>query len=188
MKNLGLAILVALAISTGARAQENNTTTAAPVPVDPITKMITYEGVVEVKGATAIMLYQRTLEWFNSNYKNPTDVIRDNDEAGNKIVGKHRFKITNPPDKSGVRGDAGLVQYTITIASRDGRFKYEITEFSWKQLSVYPCERWLDKSAPGYSEVYNEYLIQIDKEMLNLIANFKNYISHEKPVKDKDTW
>ncbi len=188
MKNLGFAILAVLASISSIRAQNNNTTTAAPVPVDPITKMITYEGVVEVKGAAAKTLYKRSLEWFNSNYKNPTDVIRENDESGNKIVGKHRFKITNPPDKSGVRGDAGLVQYTVTLASREGRFKYEITEFSWKQLSVYACERWLDKSAAGYLDVYNDYLIQIDKEMQDLIANFKNYLTHEKPVKDKDSW
>ena len=119
MKNLGFAILAVLASISSIRAQNNNTTTAAPVPVDPITKMITYEGVVEVKGAAAKTLYKRSLEWFNSNYKNPTDVIRENDESGNKIVGKHRFKITNPPDKSGVRGDAGLVQYTVTLASRE---------------------------------------------------------------------
>lgn len=188
MKKTGLSFLFLLAFVVLSYAQGNNTTTSAPVPVDPVTKMITYEGVVEVKGAASFVLYQRTLEWFNSNYKNPTDVIRENDEPGKKIVGKHRFKITNPPDKSGVRGDAGLVQYTLTISCRDGRYKFEISEFSWKQLSVYVCERWLDKSAAGYMAVYNEYLIQVDKEMMDLIANFKDYISHEKPVKDKDSW
>ncbi len=188
MKKLSLAILFIACLSTGLRGQENNTTEAPSVPVDPITKMITYEGVVEVKGASAKTLYQRTLEWFNTNYKNPSDVIRENDEQGNKIVGKHRYKITNPPDKSGLRGDAGMVQYTITISTRDGRFKYEITEFGWKQASAYACERWLNKTAAGYMNVYNDYLIQTDKEMMDLIASFKDFISTEKQVKDKDSW
>lgn len=177
MKKIALALIITIISFSALPAQDKSTTTAAPVPVDPITKMITYEGVVEVKGGTASILYERALEWFNSNYKNPTDVIRENDKAGNKIVGKHRFNVTNPPDKSGTRGDAGLVQYTVTISSRDGRFKYEITDISWKQLSVYPCERWLDKTAAGYQPVYNEYLIQVDKAMTELIASFKEYIS-----------
>jgi len=188
MKKLSFAVLFIACLSNSLKAQENTTTEATPVPVDPITKMITYEGVVEVKGASAKTLYERALEWFNTNYKNPSDVIRENDAEGNKIVGKHRFKITNPPDKSGMRGDAGMVQYTLTLASRDGRFKYEITDFGWKLASAYPCERWLDKSTAGYMNVYNDYLIQTDKEMVDLIAGFKDYMSHEKPVKDKDSW
>ncbi len=188
MRKSTLSFLFVIAVNCSLLAQVSNTTTANPVPVDPITKLITYEGVVEVKGAPAKILYERTLEWFKTNYKNPTDVIRENDESGNKVVGKHRFKVTNPPDKSGVKGDAGSVQYTITISARDGRFKYEISEFGWKQLSVYPCERWLEKSEAGYQPVYNDYLILLDKEMLELIENFKDFISHEKPVKDKDNW
>jgi len=188
MKITFFSLLLCIVPLSGILSQDKSSTTATPVPVDPITKMITYEGVVEVKGVTAKTLYERSLDWFNTNYKNPTDVIRENDAEGNRIMGKHRFKVSNPPDKSGVKGDAGHVQYTLTIAARDGRFKYEIIEFVWKQASVYPCEKWLDKEAPGYQAVYNEYLIQIDKEMTALIANLKDYISHEKPVKDKDNW
>jgi hypothetical protein len=188
MKKFGLTFLFCITLVSILPAQKNTTTTATPVPVDPITKLITYEGVVDVKGASANTLYTRALDWFNTHYKNPSDVIRENDADGAKIVGKARFKITNPPDKSGTRGDAGLVQYTITLAARDGRYKYEIQEISWKQLSVYPCERWLDKTAAGYLPVYNEYLIQVDKEMMDLIASFKDHLSHEKPVKDKDNW
>ena len=188
MKLPGLSILFILILHSFSSAQTATTTTASPVPVDPITKQITYEGVVDVKGVTAKTLYERALEWFKSYYKNPSDVIRENDESGNKIMGKARFKISNPPDKSGLRGDAGLVQYTITLAARDGRFKYEILEFSWKQASVYPCERWLEKDAAGYQPVYNDYLIQLDSEMNDVIAKFKDFISHEKQVKDKDSW
>lgn len=189
MKYPSLILLLVILNTSFLQAQDNKTTTSSPVPLDPVTKLITYEGVVEVKGETASTLYKRVLDWFNTNYKNPADVIRENDEAGNKVVGKHRFKISNPPDKNGVReGDAGLIQYTITVSSRDGRFKYEITEFGWKQTSVYPCERWLQTTEAGYKPAYNDYLIQLDKEMLVLISNLKESVSHAKPVKDKDNW
>ena len=75
-----------------------------------------------------------------------------------KITGKPRFKIYNAPDKTGLKTDAGLVQYTITLAVKEGRFRYELTEFNWKQLSYYPCERWMDTKSQTHLPVYNDYL------------------------------
>lgn len=54
------------------------------VPVDSVTGKITYEGIVEVKGVAAGELYQRINAWFQSYYKNPTEVIRENDSINNK--------------------------------------------------------------------------------------------------------
>jgi hypothetical protein len=51
------------------------------VPVDSVTGKITYEGVVDVKGVAAGELYQRINAWFQSYYKNPTEVIRENDST-----------------------------------------------------------------------------------------------------------
>ena len=180
-----LALLFFLAAAV--QAQQS----AAPrnaVPVDSITQLITYEKVIEVEGATVETLYQRLQDWFHAYYKNPGDVIRKTDPEKHSVTGKHRFAITNPPDKSGLRTDAGLVQYTITVTARQGRYKYELSEFNWKLLSVYPCERWLDTKAAGYQSVYNEYLVQLDKEVAKIISSLMQAIGKEKPVKDKDNW
>ncbi|MFM7217436.1 MAG: hypothetical protein ACKO1U_05405, partial [Bacteroidota bacterium] len=68
---------------------------AAPVlPVDSITKLISYEGVSEVKDVAADVLYQRALQWFKSYYKNPTELIRENDSIKLRITGKPRFRIS----------------------------------------------------------------------------------------------
>lgn len=158
------------------------------VPVDSISGKITYEGVVEVKGVAAGELYQRINAWFQSYYKNPSEVIRENDSINNKMVGKPRFRLSNMPDKNGVKTDGGVTQYTITVAAKDGRFKYEITDVNWKQLSVFPSERWMDTKSSSYSPVYNDYLKQLDKTALEVIASLKKAVTEVKAVKDKNNW
>jgi hypothetical protein len=179
----------ALLLSTTATAQKNAPLPPPVVlPVDSITHLITYEAVTQVPGATAEILYKRALDWFNSYYKNPAEVIRENDAAKGKIVGKSRFRIYNPPDKEGTKTDVGLVQYTITVGAKEGRFKYELTEFNWKQLSYYPLEKWMDTKGQMYTPVYNHYLTQTDDYVKELVKNLKNAIMNDKPVKDKDNW
>ncbi len=158
------------------------------VPVDSITKLITYEGVVEVKEVSAAELYDRTLEWFRSYYKNPTEVIRENDTLKLRVTGKPRFRISNPPDKSGLKTDAGLVQYTIIVAAKDGRYRYELTAYNWKSLSYYPCERWQDTTFPSWAPVYYDYLQQLDAYTKETISKLHDFVSHEKSVKNRDDW
>ena len=157
-------------------------------PIDSITKLITYEKVVDVKGSTANVLYSRINDWFHSFYKNPTEVIRENDSIKFRIVGKPRFRMSNPPDKSGIKTDGGTVQYTITVAMKDNRFKYELTEFNWKQLSYYPCEKWMDTKSAFYLPAYNDYLIQLDKTANDVINAVIQAATHDKSAKDKDAW
>jgi hypothetical protein len=175
---------------SGAAFAQKNSPTPPPVvlPVDSITHLVTYEAVTQVPGATSEVLYKRALDWFNTNYKNPTEVIRENDVGKGIIVGKPRFRIYNPPDKEGTKTDAGIVQYTITVGIKEGRFKYELTEFNWKQLSYYPIEKWMDTKGQMYTPVFNHYLTQTDEHVKELIKNLKNALMSDKPVKDKDNW
>ena len=180
-------ILVSL-ISFNGNAQKSNPASAVQLPVDSITKLITYEGVSQAPNLKAEVLYKRALSWFTSFYKNPSEVIRENDSLKFKITGKPRFKIYNPPDKEGTKTDAGLVQYTITVAAKDGRFKFELTEFNWKQQSYYACERWMDTKSQMYSPAYADYQKQLDLYVNDLIKKLKEAVLTEKPVKNKDNW
>jgi hypothetical protein len=188
MKRIGVAIILFSILSVTVKAQKKSDAQVPQLPVDSITNLITYEGVVTVAGVKADVLYKRALSWFHEFYKNPTEVIRENDSLKFKIVGKPRFKISNPADKSGLKTDGGLVQYTITVGARDGRFKFELTEFNWKQQSYYPSERWMDMKAQSYNSVYADYLKQLDQYSNDLIINLKNALMNEKAVKDKDKW
>lgn len=184
-----ISILACLFFFSGESSAQKKTEPVAPVlNIDSVTKLITYEGVLEVKGVDASTLYKRTLDWFNSYYKNPAEVIRENDSVKLKITGKPRFKISNPADKTGVRTDAGVVQYTITVAAKDGRFRYEISEFNWKQNSYYPCERWLDKSSASWLPAYYDYLSQIDVTTNQVIKELHKAVSIAKSAKDRDDW
>jgi hypothetical protein len=177
-----------LVLSLAVVSQKAGAPAAVTLPVDSITHLVTYEMVIPVQGATRDVLYKRALDWFNSYYKNPTEVIRENDMEKGKIVGKPRFRIYNPADKSGTKTDAGVVQYTITVAVKEGKFKYELTEFNWKQPSYYPIERWMDTKAQMYTPVYNVYLTQTDEYVKELLKALKTAMTSDKPVKDKDNW
>ncbi|HRH65056.1 MAG TPA: DUF4468 domain-containing protein [Bacteroidia bacterium] len=188
MRKLTLVICMMTLSVFVSSAQKNVGVPMPAMPVDSITRLITYEKVVEVKDLKAEILYSRILAWFRTYYKNPTEVIRENDSLKFMIVGKPRFKIFNPADKEGTKTDAALVQYTLTVAAKDGRFKYEFTAFNWKQASYYPCERWMDTKAQMYTPVYNDYLLQVDTYTKETINSLINAVTKEKPVKDKDNW
>ncbi len=188
MKTPIVVIILISFLSFNTKAQKQSSAPPIQLPVDSITKLITYEGVTEAIGIKADVLYKRAMGWFKTYYKNPTEVIRENDSLKLKITGKPRFKIYNPADKEGTKTDGGLIQYTITVAAKDGRFKYELTEFNWKQQSYYAGERWMDTKSQMYSPVYAEYLKQLDQYAKDLIKNLMDALLHEKPVKDKDNW
>ena len=188
MKKFNVAFMLLFVFSISSKAQKQIPAQPVSLPVDSITKLITYEGVTEAPGLKEDVLYKRFLSWFHTFYKNPAEVIRENDSLKFKITGKPRIRISNPPDKTGTKTDAGLVQYTITVAAKEGRFKYEITAFNWKQTSYYACERWMDTKSQTYATVYPEYLKQVDAYTIELIKNLKNSLLNEAPVKDKDKW
>lgn len=188
MKKSTITLFFFLLVTSMAFGQKGILPVSVTLPVDSITKLITYEGVVEVNGVAADELYRRMQQWFGLFYKNPGEVIRENDSIKFKMIGKPRFRISNPPDKSGLKTDAGIVQYTIQVAAKEGRFRYEITEYNWKQLSYYPCERWMDTKAQSWVPAYNEYMQQLDKYTRDLIANLHQALSHAKSVKDRDDW
>jgi len=183
------AITLLFAFSAGAQKKKD----VAPPPPPPQlpmdnTNKITYEEVVDVPGKSADEIYKKIMNWFQTYYKNPGEVIRENDSLKRSITGKPRFRIQNPPDKEGTKSDAGLVQYTITIAAKDGRFKYTLTDFNWKGNSYYACEKWYDTALPSHTPAMNDYLLQTDNYAKSTIGNFKIAITTDKPVQNKDNW
>ncbi len=157
------------------------------MPVDKDSKLITYSAVVEVSGMGKAELYDRLLAWFNTFYKNPGDVIRERDVTNGRITGKARFKISNAPDKTGLKTDAGLVMYTITATVKDGRFKYVITDLNWKQPSYYPIERWMDKTSKMYSKSFDYYLFETDEYVTETIKKLEDAMKTA-PKKKADEW
>lgn len=192
MQRIFVLAALLLAVSTASLAQKKKDPVPPPpppqLPVDADSKKITFEEVVDVPGASSGELYSRAMAWFKTYYKNPGEVIRENDSIKHSIMGKPRFRISNPPDKEGTKTDAGLVQYTISVAAKDGRFKYVLTDFNWKQNSYYAIEKWYDTALPSYTPAMTEYLLQTDNYAKTTIADLKNAVMNEKKEKSKDDW
>jgi hypothetical protein len=96
----------------------------APVmPIDPATKLITYEAVVEIPGATKDQLYDRALEWMAKTYQSANDVVQIKDKEQGKLLAKGGIPYVYHNILS------GYVVHTQTIYVKDGRYKYVMTGF-----------------------------------------------------------
>lgn len=158
---------------------------APKMPVDKETNMITYSAVIETPGTTE-ELYKRGLKWFNANYKNPTDVIRETEE-GKKIHGKARFTIYSNDLKTGAQLNDGVVMYDITLQFKEGKCKYEITKINWKKPSYYGIEKWVEENNKAYNTVLSSYLVQTDEYFSDLITKLKKAIATAE-TKKSDDW
>ncbi|HEX5001638.1 MAG TPA: DUF4468 domain-containing protein [Bacteroidia bacterium] len=157
------------------------------IPKDKDTGLYSYSGVVDVSGTTKDELYNRAIAWVQLYYKNPGDVLREKDPASGKMVIKARFKIYNPADKKGLATDAGDVMYTLTIQFKDGKYRYELTRFTWMLTSAFAAERWADKSSSSYKSEFDHYLTQTDAKASEVLLALKKGMTTS-PEKKKDDW
>ncbi len=154
------------------------------LPIDEETGKITYKEVVQVEG-TKEDLFNRSISWINSFYKNPLDVTRERNLANGVVKGLHRIKIKNT-DEEGNITDAGMVQYEFSLQFKDGRYRYILTDFILKRGSKIPVEKWLNKKDPQYNSNWPSYLKQIDDFAQNWITSLKEGMQPpaEKVVED----
>jgi CspA family cold shock protein len=73
-------------------------------------------------------LFLRAREWFAKTYKSSMNVIQMEDKENGKIIGKALLKVfmTTFVDS---QLESGFINYSISIYIKDGRYKYEITDF-----------------------------------------------------------
>jgi len=156
------------------------------LPIDDNTKLISYSKVVEVPATRKIDLYNKGLEWCNKYFKNPADVIRERDSIEGNIICKARFKILNPVDKKGGATDGGVVQYNLKLMIKDGKFKYTLTEFNWKQASYYPAEKWTDKTNAYYKPEFDFYLQQLNEKAREISIDLEKSMKYVASDKKND--
>ncbi|MFH2144110.1 MAG: DUF4468 domain-containing protein [Bacteroidota bacterium] len=180
-----LILSVAFIFNISAQKKDEIVYQKPDLPIDETSKLITYTKVVQTSG-TSEELFRKGLNWFNTYYKNPADVIREKDQVAGKIVGKGRLKILNPPDKNAVQTMKGIVLYTLTTEFKEGRFKYTVTDINLKSASYYACEQWLEAESPTYSQVYNFFLQQVNDQIIEAITNLENEMTKAPENKPQD--
>ena len=120
---LVLAFLLATPAAYAQKEKEYEGETAPTLPIDPESHLVAYTGVVEVLGVTQAQLYSRAYEWVAKNFKSAQDVIQMQDKESGKIIAKGNVKafIKKYPQ--------GHNSFTLSIYVKDGKYKYDITNF-----------------------------------------------------------
>ena len=154
------------------------------VPVDEDTKLITYKEVVEQEGDVE-KLYNTAIAWVNANYKNPAEATRVRDPNNGKLEIRHSFKVYNT-DAKGVKTDAYIINYTLKMEFKPGKYRYTVTDFTVAAVSKYPLERWLNKTDPQYTPACDGYLTQVNTTITDLITSLKKGMVPK--VVKKDDW
>ena len=168
------------------KADEEKYYQAPQMPVNPDTKLITYEGEIKVEGLKADQIYKKTDNWMKGYFKNSSKVIKAHDFPKKRIYASPRFRILTPPDKKGTQLMGGIVLYEFKIEAHDGYLKYKLTKFHWKQPSYYPIEKWMDTSAPTYQKRFAYFLKQVDEEANKVINDMKKALQAQE--KTNDDW
>jgi hypothetical protein len=174
-------IFSALLLSALSLNAQDNTSIC---PVDTDTKLITYKEVVEVPGKTG-ELFNRSIEWVNTQYKNPSEATKVRNPATGLVEIIHRIELTR--EEKGIVRPAGIVDYSMKIEMKDGRYRYTITNFNYKDLSRKPIEFWMDKKDKAYTPEWDNYLKQVDDFTRKLIESLKKGMLPPAPKK-VDEW
>lgn len=180
LKNfLAFSVIFLLAIST-ATGQEK----LLSLPFDSITNKITYSQIVLLdSSAKQTELFVKAREWFSKTYKSSQDVIQMDDKESGIIIGKALLNVYYKT--LGITFNSGYINYTIKFSVKDGKYKYEISDFyhtggyinGHKQPDGGPCEKLFQNkkgvNGNSYERTYEKYLIEMDDEIKDLIYDLK---------------
>lgn len=105
---------------------------ASPLPIDPQTQLITYQGVVEVPGVSQADLYARASAWLAQTYGPADATVESQGPAAGQLVvkGTRRAAVRNTYDGVLRSTYAGVVRHTLTIYVKEGRYKYMLTNLT----------------------------------------------------------
>lgn len=93
--------------------------------IDPDTKLITYSEVIEVPNVSKDELYLRANTWLSRAFKSAKAVIDVQDKEAGKIIAKGNITTIIKVPLVG-KQDAGAVEMTITLQTKDGKYKYTV--------------------------------------------------------------
>ncbi len=161
-KTLIIIVLVSV-FSTGAFAQKNI-----------VDGKIYYSGVITVDSTLKKdVLYINVKKFFVDIFKSGKDVIQLDDKEAGVVIGKGYFIV---PFKANFMYTYEMqVWHLIRLAVKDGKYKYEISDFSYKYLL--DKYGWQEGSLNN-SKIHNydKLLPEIDKEVQDEISEIKKHL------------
>lgn len=156
------------------------------LPMDDKTKLVNYNDVVMVGGATAKDLYARFMEWGKGYHNGFAGKLRKNDETNGavEVFANMRYYAH---DAKGVKTSSliGIIQYTMFLDFKEGKYRYRITDINVKASSHQPIEKWLDATDPDAANK-SFYLTDMDIEITTMIAEMKKAMKTSAAPKGDD--
>ncbi|NML64380.1 DUF4468 domain-containing protein [Hymenobacter sp. RP-2-7] len=100
-------------------------------PLSATTHRITYEGVVQVPGASQADLFDRARRWVSQTYNQQNAEVEREDAASGLLQLRGTRLAQVYQDYQGVPRAtyAGVVRHSLSIYVKDGRYKYVLTDF-----------------------------------------------------------
>ena len=92
-------------------------------------------------------LFNRARVWFVTEYRSANDVIQMQDKDAGIIIGKGSFIVSNGV---GIMINTLKVANTIKLYFKDGKYKYEITDFNVYEGDLPGTP--ISQKAPGYGK------------------------------------
>lgn len=144
-----------------------------------------YEEVVQVDSLTkANELYSRAKKWMVENFRDRKAVIEVDDKENFKIIGKGNAKFKFLAGPLGLTPYNERLEFIISIAAKDGKYRYQIYNFSLYQSSdaaftpsTVNIKEELEYLRTGKNKFFNNYrtklFYNISEIFLNLTASFK---------------
>ena len=111
-----LVILAFFLISENATSQQ--------FPINDKTGKVSFENIVKVDSVSKSDLYIRASEWFAKKFNSANSVIQMQDKDAGKIIGKGNITAYGHYGSY----ESGIWKFTISFASKEGRFRYAITD------------------------------------------------------------
>lgn len=87
-----------------------------------------YQKVIEVPGASASEIYNRSRTWFAEAFVDSGAVLEIEDKATFLLMGKGKTPCSHHPSTLGIR-DPGSLRFTIKVEAKDGRARISLARF-----------------------------------------------------------
>jgi hypothetical protein len=165
---------------------------AQTFPYDTTQKKIIYSEVVQAPGNTKDVLFDRALRVLKGMYQQVDSKLAVKDKENGKIVLNGFVRIIFH-EKNGLNTTyPDLVKYRFTILFKDGKYKYEITDFIVDHAGVpFHVEKWYEHNKPGdktftKEDRLPEKLEFIQQDIEKNIKKFKDGMVSDKVEQKKD--
>ena len=157
-----------VALSADTRTSGGNA--AVLIPTDPGSGKYRYQGIVEVPGVSADALFTRARSWVTTFYPPGKYVTQLDDEGSRTLTIKGTTGSSNLTDQASVH-------HTLTLETKDGRYRYTIEDLTVStQSSEYgPGVKGyaLERVSPG-KPIVKQTAEAIDALIADLAAAMQN--------------